>query len=94
MYCLGLSLPLMNSFNKTEAAVFSCRLCFLGAFPFISLLWVEVYVSESDILGSTDQVRDSENMVSFETVSFEQLEDNSFKYRIKVLLLFMSISPH
>ena len=28
---------LMNSFNKTEAAVFSCRLCFLGAFPFVSL---------------------------------------------------------
>ena len=27
----------MNSFNKTEAAVFSCRLCFLRAFPFISL---------------------------------------------------------
>ena len=23
-------------FNKTEAAVFSCRLCFLRAFPFIS----------------------------------------------------------
>ena len=32
------SLPLMYSFNKTEAAVFSCRLCFLRAFPFISLL--------------------------------------------------------
>ena len=31
------SLLLMNSFNKTEAAVFSCRLCFLMAFPFISL---------------------------------------------------------
>jgi len=31
------SLPLINSFNKTEAAVFSCRLCFLRAFPFISL---------------------------------------------------------
>ena len=31
------SLLLMNSFNKTEAAVFSCRLCFLRAFPFISL---------------------------------------------------------
>ena len=30
------SLLLMNSFNKTEAAVFSCRLCFLRAFPFIS----------------------------------------------------------
>ena len=28
---------LMNGFNKTEAAVFSCRLCFLGAFPFTSL---------------------------------------------------------
>jgi len=32
------SLPLMNGFNKTEPAVFSCRLCFLRAFPFISLL--------------------------------------------------------
>ena len=31
------SLQLMNSFNKTEAAVFSCRLCFLRAFPVISL---------------------------------------------------------
>jgi len=31
------SLLLMNSFNKTEAAVFSCRLCFLRAFPFTSL---------------------------------------------------------
>jgi len=33
------SLLLMNGFNKTEAAVFSCRLCFLRAFPFISLLF-------------------------------------------------------
>ena len=32
------SLPLMNSFNKTEAVFFSCRLCFLRAFPFISLI--------------------------------------------------------
>jgi len=32
------SLLLMNSFNKTEAAVFSCRLCFLRAFPFTSLI--------------------------------------------------------
>ena len=32
------SCHLMNSFNKTEAAVFSCRLCFLRAFPFISLI--------------------------------------------------------
>ena len=29
---------LINSFNKTEAAVFSCRLGFLRAFPFISLI--------------------------------------------------------
>ena len=28
----------MNIVNKTEAAVFSCRLCFLRAFPFISFL--------------------------------------------------------
>jgi len=33
-----LSLPLMDSFNKTEAAVFPFRLCFLWAFPFISLI--------------------------------------------------------
>jgi len=46
------SLPLMNSFNKTGAAVFSCRLCFLRDFPFISLInllwsrlryWVHFY---------------------------------------------------
>jgi len=29
----------MNSFNKTEAAVFSCRLCFLRAFPFVGLIF-------------------------------------------------------
>jgi len=33
----------MNGFNKTEAAVFLCRLCFLRAFPFISLLCREKY---------------------------------------------------
>ena len=32
-----LSIPLMNSFNKTDAAVLPCRLCFLRAFPGISL---------------------------------------------------------
>ena len=32
------SLLLTNSFNKTEAGVFSYRLCFLRAFPFISLI--------------------------------------------------------
>ena len=29
-------LTLMNNFNKSEAAFFSCRLCFLRGFPFIS----------------------------------------------------------
>jgi len=33
-----LSFPLINRFNKTEAAVFPCRLCFLRAFLFISLI--------------------------------------------------------
>jgi len=36
------SLLLMNSFNITEAAVFSCRLCFLRAFPFISLIKIDL----------------------------------------------------
>ena len=34
------SLLLMNGFNETEAAVFSCKLCFLGAFPFISFIYL------------------------------------------------------
>jgi len=28
----------MNSFNRTDGAVFPCRLCFLEALPFISLI--------------------------------------------------------
>jgi len=35
-----ISLPLMNSFNKTDAAVFPWRLCFLKALPFLSLLHI------------------------------------------------------
>jgi len=42
------SLLLMNSFNKTEAAVFSCRLCFLRAFPFISLIHVKPFLEPAD----------------------------------------------
>ena len=34
-----LSLPRMNSFNKTEAAIFPCRLNFLKVFPFIGLIY-------------------------------------------------------
>jgi len=33
-----LSLPLMNSFNKTEGTIFPCWLCFLRAFLFLSLI--------------------------------------------------------
>ena len=36
---------LMNGFNQTEAAVFSCRLCFLRAFPFISLIVTRTQVN-------------------------------------------------
>ena len=37
------SLLLVSSFGKTEAAVFSCGLCFLGAFPFVGLSCKEFY---------------------------------------------------
>ena len=33
---LHISLPLINSFNKTDAGVFPCRLYFQRVFPFIS----------------------------------------------------------
>jgi len=39
----------MNSFNKTEVAVFSCRLCFLMAFPFISLIIIKVNISKKSV---------------------------------------------
>jgi len=45
---------LMNSFNKTEAAVFLCRLCLLGAFPFISSIVLPVkrvrQITRSDLV--------------------------------------------
>ena len=47
-----LSLLLMNSFNKTEAA-FSCRLCFLRAFPFISLKMLGLYLLGQNCLHLT-----------------------------------------
>jgi len=46
------SLPLVNSFNKTEAAVFPCRLCFLRAFPFISFFFYQLSYPGSSFLGS------------------------------------------
>jgi len=45
------SVLLMNSFNKTEAAVCSCRLCFLRAFPFIifNVLDLSVFLSNTNV---------------------------------------------
>jgi len=47
-------------------------------------------VSESDILGRLDYLSDIKNLVSFERAMFE---DYSFKYQMKIFLVFMSISP-
>ena len=44
----------MNSFNKTEAAVFSCRLCFLWVFIFISLKLYNIYYKVSYLLTKAD----------------------------------------
>ena len=49
-----------------------------------------VYVSESDILGPIDYFGDNESIVSFERAMFE---DYSFKYRTKIFLFLMSLSP-
>jgi len=47
-------------------------------------------VSKSDILGPIDYLSDIENLVSFEIAMFE---DNSLIHKMKIFLLFMSISP-
>jgi len=41
------SLLLMNSFNRNEAAVFSCRLCFLRAILFVSLIEIKIIRKET-----------------------------------------------
>jgi len=52
------SLLLMNGFNKTEAAVFSYRLCFLRAFPFISLLNLTLYyIQRNERQGREKKIR-------------------------------------
>ena len=50
----------------------------------------ELIVSESDILGLKGNLSDIKNLVSIER---ELFEDSSYKYRIKIFQLFMSISP-
>jgi len=46
-----LSLPLINSFNTTEAAFSPCKLCFLRPFPFISLIvWFWIYIAMFSLL--------------------------------------------
>jgi len=47
-------------------------------------------VSESDILGPNAYFSDIENLVSLERAKFK---DYNFQYRMKIFLLFMSISP-
>ena len=64
------SLLLMNSFNKTEAAVFSCRLCFLRAFPFISLVkkeYIPIYSAPS-VLPAKSLFSDCMAMIQMETM--------------------------
>jgi len=50
----------------------------------------EIIVSESVIFGPIDYLSDIENLVLFERAMFA---DYSFKYRINIFLLFMSVSP-
>jgi len=51
---------------------------------------LEIYVSESDILGPIAYFSDIQNLVSFERAMFK---DFNYKNRTKIFLLFMSISP-
>ena len=53
------SLLLMNGFNKTEAAVFSCRLCFLRAFPFISLLLEFLFIGRRQYMSLFSYLNDT-----------------------------------
>jgi len=69
----------------------NCRLCmyFLRRRNFLRFgCACIIYVSQSDILGPIDYLGDIENLVSFERVMFG---DYSFKYKIQIFLLFMSI---
>jgi len=54
------------------------------------MIFFSKYVFESDIYGPNGNLSDIRNFVSFKR---ELFEDSSYKYRIKIFLLFMSISP-
>ena len=56
----------------------------------VVLLETFIFVSEFDILGPNDNLSDIKNLVSFKRKLFEEF---SYKQRIKIFLLFMSISP-
>ena len=84
------SLPLMNSFNKTEAAVFSCRLCFLRAFPFISLLllrmeYISMYLAIKYIYGLHIRSRFCSFMLYFVDNMSKLCAVNSVKGMILIL---------
>jgi len=75
----------MNSFNKTEAAVFSCRLCFLRAFPFISLTKQKA-IPPTRIAICVHQPKDVEyhswikvkNLIKFENTIWSKQNETSF----------------
>jgi len=56
----------------------------------ISLKTATSSISESNILGPTDFFSDIENLVLFENAMFK---DYRFKHKMKIFLLFRSISP-
>jgi len=60
------------------------------AFTFELFSHAEYYMCLIDILGPIDYLSDIENLVSFERAMFE---DYIFKHKMKIFLLFMSISP-
>jgi len=74
-----------NKLTLLQNDTFDCFICY-----FYNLTLTETYVSKSDILGPNAYLSDIETLVSFEGAIFE---DYNFKYRTKIFILFMSISP-
>jgi len=66
---------LMNGFNKTKAAVFSCRLCFLRAFTSISFIFSFNYNDKVAQLSVTDVV----TMVMFQVVMDNCVEESDHR---------------
>ena len=83
------SLPLINSFNKTEAAVFPCRLCFLGVSRFISLICLVSFVEEK-VCGSRGSFYRKAYAVIMEVlIKNNSLSDLLFKTRLLFIHSFI-----